>query len=530
MRARWALRGLMLVAASLIPLSTAATADALTPGQIVVVDGNAYGGCVSGCGGLMMVDPATGAETQLSANTMAINATSQLFNAPFALVFDATGDIISINTFGMGGSCKHGCGGVIRIDPVTGKESVVSSNDMPINASSQYFSEPTGVTIDAAGNILVADWGHCVGCGEVIKVDPVTGKQTLISSNNMPVNASSKLFVYVQGLALDHAGNIVIANASASASQPGDILEVDPNTGRERELSGNEMPVNASSQYLFAPVNLVVDAAGSILVADWGHCSGSCGGVVKIDPATGKETLLSANSLAVNASSQYFAGPTGIALDAHGNIIVADEYAFGPCTSTSCGGVIEVDPTTGKEAPLSSNDMPVNSSNQLFVQPFDVAVVPSPVDTGPTAPPGAGGGSPPTAPPGAGGGSPPGSTPPSSHGQPGSSSPSAASGHARFATKLVRVAIQRWRRTASFGFTSVGEARRVVFICKLDRGRASRCTSPRTYRRLARGHHTFTVYALGLAHGNRHDRSEAAVAHFLIGQLIRPVTQASMSG
>src|SRR5207248_8284610 len=113
--------------------------------------------------------------------------------------------------------------------------------------------------------------------------------------------------------------------------------------------------------------------------ADWGHsCSGGCGGVIEVDPTSGKETLLSANSLAVNAHSQYFDGPTGIALDAKANIIVADESAFGgACVgSDGCGGLIEVNPATGQETKLSANDMPINGSSQLFADPFDVLVVP----------------------------------------------------------------------------------------------------------------------------------------------------------
>ena len=356
----------------------------------MVVDGEAYSNCNTGCGGLISVDPATGAESELSANTMSINSGSQLFNGPFALAIDSSGEIIVISTAGMGGSCSGGCGGVLEVNANTGQESFVSSNAMPINASSQYFNQPTGVTIDRAGNILVTDWGDCPGCGKVIEVDPATGKQTLLASNAMPINASSRLFDYIQGVALDHDGNMLVANASTHGTA-GNIVEVNPTTGKQTELSGNDMPVNASSQYLWAPVNMAVDAAGDVLVADWGHHPSGSGDVIKIDPATGKETLLSANSLPVNATSQYLDGPTGIALDAHGNIIVADESAFGPCTSSSCGGVIEVDSTTGKETKLSANDMPVNGSYPLFVQPFDVAVVPG----DPTPPPGGGpGGSP----------------------------------------------------------------------------------------------------------------------------------------
>ena len=61
------------------------------------------------------------------------------------------------------------------------------------------------------------------------------------------------------------------------------------------------------------------------------------------------------------------------------------------------------------------------------------------------------------------------------------------------------------RRTARFGFTS--SERGSTFRCKLDRRPFRRCTSPKTYRNLRPGRHTFRVVATDRA-GNR-DRTPA---------------------
>jgi sugar lactone lactonase YvrE len=142
-----------------IALAAPARSDAaLVPGDLIVADALALGG-----GALIEVDPSTGAESVLSSNEMAVNSSNPLFNYPFTLAIDAAGNILVANTGNLGGSCSGGCGGVVEVNPTTGAESVLSSNAMPINAASQYFQQPTGITIDAQGDILVSDWGDCDG-------------------------------------------------------------------------------------------------------------------------------------------------------------------------------------------------------------------------------------------------------------------------------------------------------------------------------------------------------------------------------
>lgn len=59
-------------------------------------------------------------------------------------------------------------------------------------------------------------------------------------------------------------------------------------------------------------------------------------------------------------------------------------------------------------------------------------------------------------------------------------------------------------RRATFEFDSVPDSAEATFICKLDTEPSAPCTSPTTYRRLARKRHTFTVFATlgGLVDGS----------------------------
>jgi sugar lactone lactonase YvrE len=371
---------LLIAAAAMCLAAAPAGAAALYPGEVLVADASAFaqtarGGCFTGCGGVIAVNPATGQESAVSDNEMAVNAQSQFMGAPFTLTLNADGEIIVGETAGLGGSCPSNltCGGVVEVDPTTGKETVVSSNTMAINAASQYFGQVNGVAINQDGQIIVSDWGGCVGCGKVIEVDPATGKETLLSSNTMAINQNSQFLQYPQGLTIGPDGNIYVAEAIAFGSGGG-IVKVDPATGKQTEVSSNEQAVNASSQYFTGIGGLVFDSAGDLLAADWGG-GHNPGKIVEVDPSTGKQSIFSSNSMPANANSQYFSEPAGITIDQAGNIYVADEGAF--CT-VGCGGVIEVNPATRTETAVSSNLMAINASTPLFLQPWDVAIVPPP--------------------------------------------------------------------------------------------------------------------------------------------------------
>ncbi|HYB23051.1 MAG TPA: hypothetical protein VED41_04590 [Solirubrobacteraceae bacterium] len=341
---------------------------ALVKGDLIVADARALGG-----GALIEVDPETGAETVLSSNEMAVNDSHKLFAYPFTLTVSQAGRIFVANTENLGGTCKGGCGGVIEVNPETGAESVLSSNAMAINASSQYFDELTGITVDPEGNIVVTSWDQASRTGEVIEVNTETGKERLVSSNSMSVNASSEDFVYPQGIVTDAAGNIFVADAGAFGGHGG-VIEVNPATGKESEISADTMPVNASSQFFHAVSQLVFNQAGNLLIADWCPASQTCGGVIEVNPETGKQTLVSSNEMPINASSQLFKETTSLAVQSGGRIVEVQENGLGGSCDmgAGCGGLVYVDPATGKETELSANNLAVNAASEYFVEPFDV--------------------------------------------------------------------------------------------------------------------------------------------------------------
>jgi DNA-binding beta-propeller fold protein YncE len=65
-------------------------------------------------------------------------------------------------------------GQVIRVDPATGAQTLVATGDQLI--------DPFGIALDPTGRIFVTDGGTFEEGGRVIAIDPATGTQTLISS------------------------------------------------------------------------------------------------------------------------------------------------------------------------------------------------------------------------------------------------------------------------------------------------------------------------------------------------------------
>jgi DNA-binding beta-propeller fold protein YncE len=92
------------------------------------------------------------------------------------------------------------------------------------------------------------------------------------------------------------------------------------------------------------PRGLAVEADGNILIADPDAFDGG-GGVIRVNPETGTQTKVS--------SGNMFVAPLGVAVEADGNILVVDSEAF-----SGNGGVIRVNPQTGTQTKVSSGGGP----------------------------------------------------------------------------------------------------------------------------------------------------------------------------
>ena len=288
------------LAALALALGPAAGAEAVTlsPGDVVVVDSEAFGFA----GGVIRVDPVSGAQTTVSSGGS--------FVSPFGLALEADNDVLVADAEAFGGS-----GGVIRIDPVSGAQTTVSSRGSFVN--------PFAVAVEADGDIVVADAGS-VGTtpGAVIRVDPASGAQTTVSS--------AGLFECLAGMALEADGDILLTDLGPSCGGPRALFRVDPGTGAQTTVS--------SGGSLAFPFGVAVEDDGDILVADQVATS-----VIRVDPASGAQTTLS--------SGGSFVSPIALALEAEGDIVVADVSAF-----NGDGAVFRLDPVSGAQTTVSTGD------------------------------------------------------------------------------------------------------------------------------------------------------------------------------
>jgi Ca2+-binding RTX toxin-like protein len=345
-----------------------ASALRLRPGDIIVADIFAFGGD----GGLIKVNPVTGKQVVLSTNGQPANlGTSEFMDDPYDVTVMPDGRVLAAEEYAAGGAVT-GDGSIVGVNAATGKQRVVSSNAMAVNAGrSELFLDPWGVVFLPGRGIVVGDYNAFTD-GGLIGVNAATGKERVLASNDQPVNlGATELFENPARLAVARSGNLAVITHGVD---PG-VVGVNPATGKQRKLSSNSQPVNmGSSEFFDSPEAIDVAANGGLVVADSNAFTG--GGVIRVNPATGKQSKISANDLPVNSSNMIFQSPEGIATAPNGDLIVVEPSAP-PTFGGATGAVIRVDPATGAERLLSSNDTPVNSgSSELLDEPYGVTVVP----------------------------------------------------------------------------------------------------------------------------------------------------------
>ncbi len=239
------------------------------------------------------------------------------FNAPSGLAIDATGNIY-VADFGNSTIRRITPSGAVST--VAGAAGQSGTTNGP--GGSARFDHPAAVSVDNAGNIYVADTSS-----QTIRKITTTGVVSTLAGNpgfggTADAGGASASFFYPFGIASDGAGNLVVADTGnhtlRTVSPDGSVFTAWGAVGAQGSADGN----GTSARFSY-PQGVAVDGNGNVYVADHNNNI-----IRKITPDGTVSTLAGAAGIAGSADgaggAARFNGPADVAVDGSGNVYVAD--------------------------------------------------------------------------------------------------------------------------------------------------------------------------------------------------------------
>jgi hypothetical protein len=207
-------------------------------------------------------------------------------------------------------------------------------------ATAAGLSVPPDVVVDGAGNLVIADSGNnrirvvAAASGTFYGQAMTAGHIYTVAGNGTPGSlgdggpATHAELKSPAGVAVDHAGNLVIADFSNSRIQ---VVAVTSGTFYGRAMTAGDVYTVAR---LFRPFSVAVDHAGNLVVSE---PSNTVVQVRAVTTGTFYGQHMTAGNLYVvagggtsypgdggPATSAALQGPEGVAVDGAGNLVIAD--------------------------------------------------------------------------------------------------------------------------------------------------------------------------------------------------------------
>jgi hypothetical protein len=229
------------------------------------------------------------------------------------------------------------------------------------------FGESRGVAVDGAGNVYVTDEEY-----NIIRKVTSAGVVTTLAGTPETAGGSADgtgpaaSFSAPTGVAVDGAGNVYVAdiqNCTIRKITPAGVVTTLAGAAGELGFTDGTGPA-ARFQY---PRGLAVDGAGNIYVADMGN------NAIRMVTPDGVVTTLAGGrqgSADGTGSAASFNGPHAVVVDGAGNIYVADTYNNSIRMITP-GGVV----STVVASSLGTLPYPITLSDGLALSPVTGAVI-----------------------------------------------------------------------------------------------------------------------------------------------------------
>jgi sugar lactone lactonase YvrE len=285
-----------------------------------------------------------------------------LFNGPSGLRVDNAGNIY-VADFGNDTIRKVTSAGVVST--LAGSAGFAgASNGVGTNA---LFNGPVAVALDAATNIYVADYGN-----NTIRKVTSTGVVTTLAgsagqagtNNGTGTNA---LFYYPCDVAVDAATNLYVPDLGNETIRKITSAGVVTTLAGVPGVSGTNNGADAVALFN-TPISVALDSATNLYVADYDN------NMIRKVSAAGMVTTL-AGSVPQPGSADgagtlaQFNNPSSVAVDAAANVYVADEHNHTIRLVTPAGVVSTLAGTVGQSGFKNGT-----GTNTLFYYPTGVAV------------------------------------------------------------------------------------------------------------------------------------------------------------
>ena len=274
------------------------------------------------------VNLSTGAITTFAGNGTAgytgdtNQATAAELNNPMGVAADTSGNLFIADS-------ANNC--IRKVNLASGVITTIAGNGTAgyngdnIQATAAQLNDPTGVAVDAAGDIFIAD------CGNNRVREITSGVITTIAGtgtagyNGDSILAATARLNAPSGIALNAAGNLLIADTANNR-----IRLVTFSTNYITTVAGNGTAAysgdtgQATAACIINPLGVAADASGNLFIGD------TANNAVREVAPTGVIVTLCGNATPgyrpnnVSATAAVFHGPAGLAVDSRGNLYIAD--------------------------------------------------------------------------------------------------------------------------------------------------------------------------------------------------------------